>query len=272
MLFCDIDLAARIERAEAELIATSSRAAATRAGTVGFVLPIAGGVASFAEPESPLNKVAGLGFAGPPSPTELDEIEAAFATRGAPVSVELSNLADPAVGELLSRRGYRLESFENVLGLALDAVPERVTPPGVEVHPSGDDEFDVWLAVTLDAVAEPDTQGVPWHDEFPRDVLANAERDMAAAGARRYLARFEGTPAGAASMHMAAGIAQFSAATLPAFRRRGIQTAMLATRAADAAEAGCDLAAVTTQPGSRSQQNVQRRGFDLLYTRAVLVL
>jgi hypothetical protein len=28
---------------------------------------------------------------------------------------------------------------------------------------------------------------------------------------------------------------------------------------------------VTTQPGSRSQQNVQRRGFDLLYTRAVLV-
>ena len=35
---------------------------------------------------------------------------------------------------------------------------------------------------------------------------------------------------------------------------------------------GCDLAVVTTQPGSKSQENVQRRGFELLYTRAVLVL
>ena len=34
---------------------------------------------------------------------------------------------------------------------------------------------------------------------------------------------------------------------------------------------GLDVAVVTTQPGSKSQQNVQRQGFELLYTRAVLV-
>jgi hypothetical protein len=28
---------------------------------------------------------------------------------------------------------------------------------------------------------------------------------------------------------------------------------------------------VTTQPGSKSQENVQRLGFELLYTRAILV-
>jgi hypothetical protein len=28
---------------------------------------------------------------------------------------------------------------------------------------------------------------------------------------------------------------------------------------------------ITTLPGSKSQQNAQRRGFDLLYTRAILV-
>ena len=28
---------------------------------------------------------------------------------------------------------------------------------------------------------------------------------------------------------------------------------------------------VTTQPGSKSQQNVQRQGFELVYARAVLV-
>ena len=32
-----------------------------------------------------------------------------------------------------------------------------------------------------------------------------------------------------------------------------------------------DIAVVTTQPGSKSQQNMQRQGFDLLYTRAILL-
>jgi hypothetical protein len=32
------------------------------------------------------------------------------------------------------------------------------------------------------------------------------------------------------------------------------------------------VAVVTAQPGSRSRQSVQRRGFDLLYIRAILVL
>jgi ribosomal protein S18 acetylase RimI-like enzyme len=71
---------------------------------------------------------------------------------------------------------------------------------------------------------------------------------------------------------VAGGIAQFTgAATKPAHRRRGIQTALLAARLADAAAAGCDLAVITTSPGTKSQQNAQRQGFDLLYTRAILV-
>lgn len=37
------------------------------------------------------------------------------------------------------------------------------------------------------------------------------------------------------------------------------------------ARLGCDVAVVTTVPGSKSQQNAQRQGFDLLYTRAILV-
>ena len=50
-----------------------------------------------------------------------------------------------------------------------------------------------------------------------------------------------------------------------------MQTALLDTRLADAARAGCDLAVVTTLPGSKSQHNVMRQGFALLYTRAILV-
>jgi GNAT superfamily N-acetyltransferase len=272
-LFCDTALAARIERVEAQLIAGASEAARRRgADTAGFAVPVAGGVASFAEEGSPFNKVAGLGFDGMPSGADLDEVERAFAACGAPVQVELAHLVDPEIGALLTGRGYRLESFENVLGLALEGGHERVTPAGVEVRPSGDDEFDAWLAVVAEGVAHPDTQGVPWHEEFPREVYERAERDLAAAGVTRYAALREGVLAGGASFRMAEGVAQLAgAATAPAHRRRGVQTALVSVRLADAAAAGCDVAVITTQPGSKSQQNAQRRGFDLLYTRAILV-
>ena len=270
-MFCDSGLAERVERAEAELIAKASRAAHGRyAG--GFVMPIAGGVATFAEPGSPFNKVAGLGFAGAPSASDLDEIERAFAARGADVQVELSHLGDPCIGALLTDRGYRLTSFENVLGRALDGEIEPVSPPRVEVRRSGEDEFDAWLDAVADGFAHPDTQGVPAHEDFPRDVLARAERDFAAAGVVRYLALHGTVPAGGASLRIADGVAQLAgSATAPAHRRRGIQSALLAARLTDAVAAGCDIAVVTAQPGSKSQQNVQRRGFHLLYTRAVLV-
>ncbi len=272
-LFCDADLAARIERAEAQLIAGSSEAAGRRqADSAGFVIPVAGGVASFAEDGSPFNKVAGLGFDGVPTAAALDEIEGAFAARGAPVQVELAHLVDPAIGALLSDRHYRLESFENVLGLALTGEIVRVMPPGVQVRPSGDDEFELWLDVVADAAAHPDTQGVPWREEFPREVYLRAERDAAAAGVTRYVALHDGTLAGGAGLRMAEGVAQLAGAgTAPAHRRLGIHAALLSARLADAADAGCDVAVITTQPGSKSQQNAQRRGFDLLYTRAVLV-
>jgi GNAT superfamily N-acetyltransferase len=271
-LFCDTSLAGRIELAEAQLIARASEAARRRAGTAGFVIPIAGGMASFAEDGSPFNKVAGLGFAGVPDASSLDQIEGAFASSGAPVQVELSYLADPAIGALLTGRGYRLESFENVLGRALSSESARVMPPGLEVGPSGEEEFETWVGVVAEGVAHPDTQGIPWHEEFPREAVIAAERDMAEVGVARYAARRDGIIVGGATMRIADGIAQLTgAATAPAHRRRGAQTALLSARLADAAAAGCDVAVITTQPGSKSQQNAQRQGFDLLYARAVLV-
>jgi GNAT superfamily N-acetyltransferase len=98
------------------------------------------------------------------------------------------------------------------------------------------------------------------------------ERVYQAPGFRRYVARWDGQLAGVGSLRVDAGIAQLcGAATLPAFRRRGVQTALLARRLDDARRQGCDLATVTTAPGSKSQENAQRQGFALLYTRALLV-
>ncbi|MBU2666972.1 GNAT family N-acetyltransferase [Actinoplanes bogorensis] len=270
-LFCDVELAARLERLEADLIARGSDAARRRgADPRGFAQPLAGGVASFADVDSPLNKVAGLGFGGVPAAADLDTVERAFAACGSPVQAEVSTLADPAIGDLLTGRGYRLVSFENVLGARPG--PVTASPPGIEVRRAAPDEFDLWLELVADAFAVADTQGVASHEEFPRETVLNAMRDMAAAGLRHYLALRDGVPAGGASMHVVDGVAQLTgAATLPEHRRHGVQTALLSARLADAADEGCDVAVVTTQPGSKSQQNVQRQGFDLLYARAVLV-
>ncbi len=273
-LFCDTALAGRIERAEARMVAEASEAARRRgADPAGFVIPLAGGVASYAEPGSPFNKVAGLGFGGVPSEPALAEIEHAFAALGAPVQVEVAHLADPAIGALLTGRGYRLISFENVLGRALDGGFERVTPPGVEVRLSGADELGTWVDIVVAGFAHPDTQGLPSHEEFSLELLKRIQRDAAtAAGARRYVALCDGVLAGGAMVRIGDGIAQFAgAATVLAYRRRGVQTALLSARFADAAAAGCDIAVVTTVPGTKSQQNAQRQGFDLLYTRAVLL-
>jgi GNAT superfamily N-acetyltransferase len=265
-LFCDVGLARRIEHAEARFVAACGDATRTRRGDgAGFAWPLADGVASFAEAGSPFNKVAGLGFAGLPDIAGLDEIEAAFAAADAPVQVELSQLADPSIGAFLTARGYRLESYENVLGRRIG---DGDFPEDVRACP--DDEVETWLAEVVEASAVADTEGLPSHEDFPRELLVNALRDMA--GVRRYLAERDGEFAGGASFRVTDGIAQFTgAATVPAHRRRGVQTALLQARLAAAAEARCDIAVVTTQPGSKSQQNAQRQGFDLLYARAILV-
>ncbi|WP_280348460.1 GNAT family N-acetyltransferase [Nocardia neocaledoniensis] len=272
-LFCGVESAARIERMETAAMVGAVAAGRARVPAGGaFAREFGGGAACFAEVGSPLNKVVGIGFDGVPSAAEWETVEAAYAAVGVPVQVELAHLADPRIGAELTGRGYRLVSFEDVLGME-PAGRVWAAPAGVEVRRVDEDGFDTWLDIAVDGFAHPDDEGIPSHEEFPREALAAVMRDMASSNdTRTYVAYRDGVPAGAASMRVAGGIAALAgAATLVAHRRHGVQTALLSTRLTEAAADGCDLAVVTTQPGSRSQRNVQGRGFSLLYTRAVLV-
>jgi len=278
LLFATTSLAARIERAECGLLRESVEAiSAARPGADLFLRPLAGGVATYAGEGSPLNKVAGLGFGGPVDEAALAEVEGLYAARGTPVQVELSSLAESSVGSLLTARGYRLVGFEGVLGRGLSKADLGSFPApaaDVTVRPSAEDEAATWLDTVVTGFLHPDPEGVPSHESFAREVLEEVMGDMTRAeGLIRYLALRSGEPAGGAGMRLDEGVAQLcGAATLPAHRRHGVQAALLSRRLADATGAGCDVAVVTTQPGSTSQKNVQRRGFQLLYVRAVLVL
>jgi ribosomal protein S18 acetylase RimI-like enzyme len=89
-------------------------------------------------------------------------------------------------------------------------------------------------------------------------------------GWRLYVAYVDDTPAGAAVLTLDDGIGYLAnASTLPAFRRRGVQNALIAHRLADAAAHGCELIASGTDFGSQSQRNLERAGLQITYTKAV---
>jgi GNAT superfamily N-acetyltransferase len=57
------------------------------------------------------------------------------------------------------------------------------------------------------------------------------------------------------------------ASTIPDARGQGAQRAVLAARLKYAADLGCDLAMMVTEPGGESQRNAERNGFRIAYTR-----
>jgi len=272
-MFCSAELAARIDQAEARLMTAIAREAGARDTSLRpFVVPLGRGVAIYAGPHSPSNKMIGVGFGEAPDPAVLDDLEARFAALDTPLQAEISVLADPEVHAQLVARGYRPSGFENVLGHPLDAAGEPL-PEGVRVEPVAAGDVAELGEVLVSAFASPDIGGVGGDAIPPAEVIRRYFAiTMSVDGFRGYVARIGGAIAGGGALRIDGAVAQFcGAGTLPAFRRRGVQTALYRARLADAAAAGCDVGVVITQPGSKSQQNAQRAGFALLYARQLLI-
>jgi GNAT superfamily N-acetyltransferase len=276
-MFADVTLARRIERAEAAMSTAMVAALGRRAGGGVFVEPVGEGYAICGGPGSPFNKIIGSGLEGESiDEAALDRAERMFQERGAGTRAEVCVLANPLVFDTFHRRGYRFETVEHVLGMALPpafAADARERQAAVVSAVKSDDAVRVWMDVLVGGFAAPDVTATGVTGEsFPEDVLRDAFSAYdGVEGFHRYLARIGGDVAGGAGMYVGQGIGILcGAATLPTFRSRGVQGALLSRRLEDAAAGGCDLAVVTTAPGSRSQQNAHRHGFSLLYARAVL--
>src|SRR4051794_26666663 len=214
VLFAGIDLATRIERAEASLIVEGARGAARRDRTCQVLIHAVGsGFAVWAGADSPFDKVVGVGMGSDVDDDELCAVERAYAERGASIQFEVSTLADPSVVEQLTRRGYVVVGFENVLGLQLDPRRERRVAGGVEVHDVAPEQFEQWLDIDVEASLAADSQGIGAHEEFPRESLERAVRDFSSAlGFERTIATLGGVPAGAAGLRLCDGVAQLCGA------------------------------------------------------------
>jgi len=79
-------------------------------------------------------------------------------------------------------------------------------------------------------------------------------------------------PAGAAAAAVYSGLATlFADSTIARFRRGGLHSELIAARLNEALAQGCELATASTLPGSGSQRNYERLGFEVVYTRVTLV-
>jgi GNAT superfamily N-acetyltransferase len=260
----DAELAARLLRVK---VAANVEYAKAQEGLLPgstAVLPIAGGACFFFGPDSYSNRALGLGMDGPVTEADLDQVEAFFESRGVPVHVDLCPLAHPTLLELLGKRGYQLVAFRNQLVLPVAEVKLVSEPaPGVQVSVAGPEEEELWIRTVMSGFHEEEiTESV--ESSWARPIFHRSD-------AICYLARIDGEPAGGGALTLTQGVGFLqTGSTRLGFRGRGVQTALIQARMAEAVRSGCDLVAVEATPGSGSQRNLERAGFRVAYTQVVL--
>jgi ribosomal protein S18 acetylase RimI-like enzyme len=261
-LFADLMMARRLEAAEAQGTADCARHLAGRDPTCG-TLETAGGLAISVGRGSPLNKCSGMGLHGRVSAEELNRAEEFFRPDGK-IVIDLCPLADQSLIDLLRERGYGILEVENVLVRSLrDGLPpDDGYGRDVEVRPARDEEARTWATIV--------GQGFAGDAPVSEEAIQFGLSFFGAGRSRPYLAFVDGEAAAGGGMGVRDGLVSlFGAATLPQFRNRGVQTAMIRRRLE--AARGCDLARTCTRPGSTSQRNAERLGFRVMYTKPQLV-
>jgi len=261
--FVDLDLARRLEMAET--ISPDCYEALRRYGPSDPValLKVAGGYAFCCGPDYPVNQIVGMGLYDEVTAADLDQLEDFFRSRGVPCSVVLSPLAHASLRAMLGERGYSIAEFNTVLIRRIQPDEPFSPPPGMVIERVTDDTIDPWMR----AVAK----------GFEQDIVV-AESVFGGfavlPGALPFLARIEDKVVGGCGGRVIPEgriAAFFGTATLPEYRGRGVQSALIAKRLHEAALAGCEYAVVSTNPGSGSQRNMERRGFHVAYTKAVMM-
>jgi hypothetical protein len=261
MIFSDLALSRRLERAEGFACAQYAQARRRQFPESKAEWTECGGAyAVFDGVSSPCTQTFGLGIFEELSEQTLDQIELFFSSHAAPVVHEVSPFAGVAALDLLCRRGYRpielssvmfqpvLQANTNLAG----SVTVRITEP----H-----ESELWSKISARG----------WAPDHPE--LMDFLMDFGAVTAAReqtvcFLAEADGNPGAAGVMTMHEGIALFGgASTVPELRKRGLQTALLEARMRCAFDHCCDLAMMVALPGSDSQRNAERKGFQIAYTR-----
>ncbi|MEI7772445.1 MAG: GNAT family N-acetyltransferase, partial [Chloroflexales bacterium] len=208
-------------------------------------------------------RAVGLGLRGPVDAAEIDEVEAFYRSEGITPEVELCPLADASLHTLLRDRGYQYRSCTSVLAYGGGILPPA--PDDVEVSVVSPEQPGVWAHTIAGCMGATS----PQPDNAPDILLPRSA--LMRSNVTGFLATIDEEPVGAGAIALGGGVAiLFSDCTLPAFRRRGVQSALIRARLAAASAASYHLVVAQTVPGSDSQRNLHRHGFQAVYTNVIL--
>ena len=225
-------------------------------------IEVAGALAMFDTPASPMTQTFGLGLSGMPSAADLEQIERFYDERESPTLHEVSPVVDPAIVPLLSGRGYRPIELTSVLyrptGMAFPL--GWVADGRMQVREAAESESPRWVDLAV--------QGWEASGELAETLRAIGRLHAHVPGLFLFIAELDQRPIAMAEVFIWEGVALLAGAcTLPAARRQGAQLALTEQRLRFAAGRGCDLAMVCGLPGGPTQRNAERRGFRIAYTR-----
>lgn len=205
-------------------------------GLPGATVAQVGGLHVFAAAGPPwLTQVCGLGLSG-----SVDDLDAALARApGALVQVVEGRVPDVE----LERRGYRRGP-----PLARLAAMSAAEQPRLRVEVVGREQ-----AALVEELAR---------TGFGLDLPGWLTAPLGRPGWTQVVAYDEGVPVATGGLHVAGSPGWVgAAATVPVWRGRGAQTALLAARLRLAAEQGAARVSVKVEPGGTSARNLRRAGF-----------
>src|SRR5262252_5199965 len=131
--FADLALARRLERAEGTANVRAVELRARVAPDVGATwVDVAGTLAMFDGPESPITQTFGLGMFQAPTADDFSALEVFFNERAAPAHHEVSPLAEAATFVLLNERKYQPFEFTSVMYMPLVGRAVQVGQVGQE--------------------------------------------------------------------------------------------------------------------------------------------
>ncbi len=208
-----------------------------------------------------LNTVMGLGLERPATDTAIKKLIEFFVAERVPrFFVKVSPTPEAAAtGELLAARGLR--HYNNWVKLYRDTSPPPQVSTDLAIHQIDEGEapaFGRIVAACFD-----------WPQPTASWVADMVGRD----GWRHYMAFDGAKPVATGALFVSQGLAWIDfATTLPDYRGRGAQSALLAQRIRDAAELGCRGLVVETaedrpEKPAPSFRNQLRFGFEVAYVR-----
>ena len=240
------------DRVEAALWAAYLRNRNVDAGTAGDgAIPVAGGYAIFVA-GSMLDFALGAGSTRPLREDDLAVVEEFYGARAHPARFELDATVLGRDGDLLRARGYAVEDLTLAI---LEGPTLPATAPGpVEVRTTTNRRAWTELAARAFADCEPEQQ-----------PLRHTLEASAAFAQVLSVASLNGQDVGVAGLTVYDDLALLlSGAVLPAYRGRGVHTALLGARLVLAHALGATRAAIKTVPDSAVERS--SRHFDFTRT------